>query len=248
MQTITRPHRPPVAARAPETSLPTTVPIGRPTPLGVPSALRPDVLDRPGHRAKRVLDIAITLLALIILGPLMVLVAIVVKLSSPGPVFFRQERVGRNGQAFCLVKFRSMRHGAHADLVRDAAAHRRYQENGFKVHADDPMITSVGRFIRATSLDELPQLFNVLGGDMSIVGIRPVVADQLALRSDYDQACYRAMRPGMTGLWQVSGRSSLGDSDRHALDREYVESWSVANDLHVLLRTPIAVFRIADTR
>lgn len=194
------------------------------------------------------LDLTVSLLALIILAPVMLLVAIAVKLNSPGPVVFRQERVGQNGRTFTLVKFRSMSHGTHDDLVRDAGAHRRYQENGFKLDTDDPMITRVGRFIRATSLDELPQLFNVLAGEMSIVGIRPMVADQVALRSEYDQAIYRAMPPGMTGLWQVSGRSSLDDVDRHTLDRDYVESWSVANDLKLLVRTPIAVLRIGDTR
>jgi lipopolysaccharide/colanic/teichoic acid biosynthesis glycosyltransferase len=219
------------------------VPLGLPTPT-----LRPDVLDRPGHEAKRLLDLTVSLLALIILTPVMLLVAIAVKLNSPGPVFFRQERVGQNARTFTLVKFRSMSHGTHDDLVRDAGAHRRYQENGFKLDADDPSITRVGRFIRATSLDELPQLFNVFAGEMSLVGIRPVVADQLTLRPEYDQACYRAMKPGMTGLWQVSGRSSVEHGDRAALDREYIETWSVEADLRVLVRTPIAVLRIGDTR
>jgi len=251
MQTITRPHRQYVDARVSETMLPPrpAVALVPQVPLGVPTASpRPDVVDRPGHRAKRVLDITISLLALIILAPVMLAVAIAVKLNSPGPALFRQERVGQNGRTFSLAKFRSMRHGADADLVRDAGAHRRYQENGFKLAADDPSITRVGRFIRATSLDELPQLLNVLAGEMSLVGIRPVVADQLALRPAYDQACYRALKPGMTGLWQVSGRSSVEHGDRAALDREYIETWSVEADLRVLVRTPIAVLRIGDSR
>jgi lipopolysaccharide/colanic/teichoic acid biosynthesis glycosyltransferase len=255
MQTMTRPDRPLVDSRVdsrvsealtcplPGIGLAPHVPLGIPVPTP-----RPDVLDRPGHRAKRLLDITISLLALIILAPVMLLVALAVRLGSPGPALFRQDRVGQNGRTFSMVKFRSMCHGADAELVRDAGAHRRYQENGFKLDADDPSITRVGRFIRATSLDELPQLLNVLAGEMSLVGIRPVVAEQLALRPAYDQACYRAMKPGMTGLWQVSGRSSVENCDRSALDREYIETWSVEADLKVLLRTPIAVLRIGDTR
>ena len=161
----------------------------------------------------------------------MLLLAIAVKRSSPGPVFFRQERIGQNGRPFSVLKFRSMRTGAHADLVRDPIAHRRYQENGFKLDADDPRITPIGRFIRATSLDELPQLINVLAGEMSLVGIRPLLAEEVDLRSDYDRACYQAMKPGMTGLWQVSGRSSVGNCDRH-VDRD------VHRDLEPPRRSP----------
>jgi lipopolysaccharide/colanic/teichoic acid biosynthesis glycosyltransferase len=251
MQTTTRPHRPLVDLRVADVLVPSHVPVALApqVPLGIPKApVRLDVLDRPGHQTKRALDIALSLIGLIVLAPLLLILAIAVKRSSPGPVLFRQQRVGQKGREFDVLKFRSMRTGAHADLIRDPIAHRRYQENGFKLDADDPRITRVGRFIRATSLDELPQLINVLRGEMSLVGIRPLLADEVELRSHYDQACYRALKPGMTGLWQVSGRSSVVDCDRHALDREYIESWSLEADLRVLLRTPIAVLRTADSR
>ena len=251
MQTMTSPSRPLVDSRVSEAlGQPLrTVALAPQEPLGVPTPLlRLDVLERPGHAAKRALDITISLIALIILAPVMVILAIAVKRTSPGPVLFRQERVGQNGQPFDVLKFRSMHSGAHAELVRNPIDHRRYQENGFKLDADDPRITRVGRFIRTTSLDELPQLVNVLRGEMSLVGIRPLLTDELALRSDYDQACYRALKPGMTGLWQVSGRSSVGRTDRHALDRDYIETWTLEADLRVLLRTPIAVLRTGDSR
>lgn len=251
MQTTTRPNRPMVDLRVSEVLVPLHAPVALApqVPLGTPAPpARLDVLDRRGHHAKRALDIVVSVIGLFVLAPLMLILAIAVKRSSPGPVLFRQQRVGQNGREFDVLKFRSMRTGAHADLIRDPVAHRRYQENGFKLDADDPRITSVGRFIRATSLDELPQLINVLRGEMSLVGIRPLLADEVELRSHYDQACYRALKPGMTGLWQVSGRSSVGDTDRHALDREYIERWSLEADLRVLVRTPIAVLRTADTR
>lgn len=251
MQTITRPPRQLVDLRVSETLVPAhrSVALAPQVPLGIPTTpVRLDVLDRPGHHVKRALDITISLMALIVLLPVMLLLAIAVKRSSPGPVFFRQERIGQNGRPFSVLKFRSMRTGAHADLVRDPIAHRRYQENGFKLDADDPRITRIGRFIRATSLDELPQLINVLAGEMSLVGIRPLLAEEVDLRSDYDRACYQAMKPGMTGLWQVSGRSSVGNCDRHALDRTYIETWSLRADLRVLLRTPIAVLRTDNAR
>ena len=207
-----------------------------------------EIDDAAGHAAKRLLDIVISLVALILLAPVMLLVALAVRLNSPGPVLFVQERVGEGGHIFRMLKFRSMQTGTDTIVTTDELERRRYAKNDFKLAADDPRITSVGRFIRLTSLDELPQLVNVLKGDMSIVGIRPIVADQLATRSAYDQACYRAMKPGMTGLWQVSGRSSVTSHDRDALDRRYVETWSVLNDLKVLVRTPVAVLNTANTR
>ncbi len=229
---------PPFASR----SLLLTGPAPLPTPV-----VGPDVRTRGGHAVKRALDITVSLVALILLAPVMLAVAVAVKRSSPGPMFFLQERIGRDGKAFKVIKFRSMRVGTDLEVRRDAIANRRYQENGFKLAADDPRITRVGRLIRATSLDELPQLINVLRGEMSLVGIRPLLADELALRDEYDQACYRALRPGLTGLWQVSGRSSTTNVDRHRLDREYIESWSFEADLLVLLRTPLALIRTGQT-
>lgn len=204
-------------------------------------------VSRAGLIAKRALDLAVSMVALAVLAPLMLLIAVIVRLTSAGPALFLQERIGEDGRTFRMMKFRSMQSGTDDALASDEIAHRRYVKNGFKLAADDPHITGFGRFLRMTSLDELPQLFNVLVGDMSLVGIRPIVAEELASRSPYDQDCYCSMKPGMTGLWQVSGRSSLDTDERHALDRTYVETWTVWNDVRVLVRTPLAVLRIADT-
>ncbi len=197
--------------------------------------------------AKRVLDVMISLVAIVLFAPIMIAIAIAIKASSPGSAFFSQERVGEGGQVFNVFKFRSMSNGTHSALMNDAPARRQYEQNDFKMAADDPRITGIGRFIRATSIDELPQLFNVLRGEMSIVGIRPLLAPELAQRDHFDRLCYQAFKPGMTGLWQVSGRSTVTSEDRHALDRQYVQTWSVLNDLKVIIKTPIAVLSIGQT-
>jgi lipopolysaccharide/colanic/teichoic acid biosynthesis glycosyltransferase len=168
-----------------------------------------------------------------------------VKATSRGPALFVQERVGRHGEVFRLVKFRTMRVGTHLEVREDPAVLAGYLANDFKLPPDDPRITRVGRWLRRTSLDEVPQLINVLRGEMSIVGVRPLVPEELALRSEYDQALYRSFRPGMTGLWQVEGRSTVQKEDRQHLDRRYLETWSLWNDAIIMLRTPGAVFRIS---
>ena len=190
---------------------------------------------------RRVLDITFAVVLLLLAAIPMLIVAAIVKLTSDGPVLFRQERVGRYGERFMVLKFRTMVTDAEATLRRDPVAFRRYQENDFKLDADDPRITTVGRFLRASSIDELPQLFNVLAGQMSVVGIRPLLPDELALRTQYDQMLYRRMNPGLTGRWQVAGRSSIQDDERIQLDREYVETWSVVEDVRLILRTPRAL-------
>jgi exopolysaccharide production protein ExoY len=197
---------------------------------------------------KRTLDIVVASVALIVVLPLVVLIAALVKASSQGPVFFRQERVGRDGRRFKCVKFRSMVNGADRIVQECDETRARYIANDFKLGADDPRITKVGRVLRATSLDELPQLVNVLAGHMSIVGNRPLLAPELALRSDYHQHCYRALRPGMTGLWQVEGRSTVAHADRHRLDQQYIETWSNWSDVKILARTPFAVLRFHHSR
>jgi lipopolysaccharide/colanic/teichoic acid biosynthesis glycosyltransferase len=190
---------------------------------------------------RRAIDLTIAVVALLVAALPMLLIAIAVKLTSDGPVFFTQDRAGAGGRNFRIFKFRTMVSGTSAALVGDDAAYQAFVENDFKLAGDDARITPVGKFLRRTSLDELPQLVNVLIGDMSVVGIRPLFPEQLAQRSAYDQALYNFMRPGLTGRWQVAGRSNIRDEERVMLDREYVERWSVTADLAIILRTPRAL-------
>jgi lipopolysaccharide/colanic/teichoic acid biosynthesis glycosyltransferase len=200
---------------------------------------------RAGYGLKRAIDVVAGTFALAVLSPLILAVAICVKATSPGPTFYRQQRVGRSGSYFEVVKFRTMRVGTHEELLADPTARAAYESNGWKLERDDPRITRVGRLLRRTSIDELPQLVNVLVGDMSLVGVRPLLAEELARRPSYDQQIYSSMRPGMTGLWQVAGRSALADVNRLELDRSYVENWSHRRDFVLLARTPAAVLQIS---
>ncbi len=192
---------------------------------------------------KRLFDLVVTagLLALVALP--MLFTAILVKLSSPGPVLFRQQRIGLGGDTFHMLKFRSMRKDAEQMLVDLERADDRLENGGvlFKMK-DDPRVTRVGKVLRRYSLDELPQLLNVLGGSMSLVGPRPPLAREVSL---YDQHVHRRflVTPGITGLWQVSGRSDLSWEDSVRLDLFYVENWSLTGDLVILWRTFRAVFR-----
>jgi exopolysaccharide biosynthesis polyprenyl glycosylphosphotransferase len=182
--------------------------------------------------AKRSLDVAGSSLALLALSPLLAVIAVAIRLDSRGPVFFTQRRSGRNGSFFTLYKFRSMRVDSTV-LVRDDGA--------IVKTADDSRITRVGRFIRRFSLDEAPQLLNVLKGDMSLVGPRPLVAaEHEALNEDW-QARRADLRPGLTGPWQVSGRSHIPFQDMIKFDYQYVAGWSLARDLEILLATLPAV-------
>lgn len=200
----------------------------------------------PGLRAsqlllKRVLDVVGSLTLLLLLSPLLALLAALVKLDSPGPVLFRQRRAGYGGRFFHLLKFRSMRSDAEDVLLADRAMWHRYVENDFKLpDGEDPRVTRVGRFLRRTSLDELPQLLNVLRGDMSLVGPRPVVEPELENYAGKVPALL-SVKPGMTGLWQITGRSAISFPERAQLDLEYVRSWSLLRDLWILLVTPPTV-------
>ena len=197
-------------------------------------------LSRPQRFAKRALDLFGSGIGILILSPVMLGCAIAVKVSSSGPVIFRQRRIGRAGQTFTMLKFRSMRMNADAEraALRGAADHT---DPMFKL-AEDPRVTPVGRVIRRWSLDELPQLFNVLGGSMSLVGPRPHPIDDV---NRYEAEAFRrlALKPGMTGLWQVEGRSSLTWQEALQLDLYYVERWSLASDIVLLARTVGAVVR-----
>ncbi|MDJ0350795.1 sugar transferase [Cryobacterium sp. PH29-G1] len=193
------------------------------------------------HFAKRTFDILGSGMLLLLLSPLLALLAILVKFGGPGDVLYRQERVGLNGDHFNMLKFRSMRMDADADLARLLEAQGKSDKPLFKVH-NDPRITAVGRVLRKYSLDEFPQLLNVLKGDMSLVGPRPQRDGEVAL---YDSAAHRRLllKPGMSGLWQVSGRSNLSWEDSIRLDLYYVENWSITGDLVILWRTFKAVFQ-----
>ena len=192
-------------------------------------------------RGKRALDVLVAALMTLVLSPLLLSLALAVKLTSRGPVLFRQVRLGRGGLRFELMKFRTMRSDAEGFLRTHEPLWREYLANNHKLSAErDPRLTRAGRFLRRWSLDELPQLFNVLAGSMSLVGPRPIVPTEIEQYGDRADV-YLTSTPGMTGLWQVSGRSLIGYPDRIAYDEDYVRRWSLRLDLGILLRTPRAV-------
>lgn len=192
-----------------------------------------------GSWPKTLFDRFFALCAITMFSPLLLGVAAAVRFTSKGPIFYRQRRIGLDGEAFDMLKFRSMRVGADAELAALLAEQGTSGQPLFKVK-NDPRLTSVGAFLRRYSLDELPQLFNVLRGDMSVIGPRPQVAAEVEL---YDDQAFRRLtvRPGMTGLWQVSGRSDLSWEDSIRLDTYYVENWSLTGDIMILWRTLRAV-------
>jgi Undecaprenyl-phosphate galactose phosphotransferase WbaP len=193
----------------------------------------------PGPRLiKASLDIGLTLLLGLVLLPLLAIIALLVRLDSPGPVFFGQQRLGRNNVPFTAWKFRSMVSNADQALefyVASDPALRSQWTQDQKLRFD-PRVTRVGQFLRRTSLDELPQLWNVLRGEMSLVGPRPIVADEIRRYAD-TYSLYTKVLPGLTGLWQVSGRNNVSYEERVNLDAYYVRNWSVWLDLYILLRT-----------
>jgi len=195
--------------------------------------------DPSGYRAvKRLFDVLASLGGLLLLLPLFPFIVLLIRLDTPGPVFFRQQRVGRRGRVFTCWKFRSM--VIDAEAQRGALDHLNEATGAaFKIR-DDPRITGVGRFIRRSSLDEFPQLFNVLRGEMSIVGPRPQIPDEVRQYSR-EQALRLFVKPGLTCLWQVSGRSHLDFDEWMALDLEYVRRRSLALDAWILWRTLPAV-------
>ncbi|WP_375385846.1 sugar transferase [uncultured Microbacterium sp.] len=188
---------------------------------------------------KRSFDLIVTSVITLLLSPVLLIVAAAVKLTSNGPLLYKQERVGINGAPFHMLKFRSMRVGADKELAALLAAQGTGETPLFKVK-NDPRITPIGKVIRKYSLDELPQLFNVLGGSMSLVGPRPQIAAEVAL---YTSAARRRLlaRPGITGLWQVSGRSTLDWEQTVRLDLYYVENWTLIGDVAILVKTAKAV-------
>jgi exopolysaccharide biosynthesis polyprenyl glycosylphosphotransferase len=190
-------------------------------------------LTRSSEAMKRTLDVTGAGLGLLVLAPLMIGLAIAVKFTSSGPVLFRQPRIGRKGEEFWMLKFRTMYDGA--DAQKEALLHRNETAGLFKI-ADDPRVTRVGRFLRRTSLDELPQLINVLRGDMSLVGPRPLVPDEDAQIEGW-QRRRLLVRPGMTGLWQIFGSSRIPMNEMVKIDYFYGANWSLWGDLKILMRT-----------
>ena len=191
----------------------------------------------------RCIDVVVASVSLVLIWPIALLVSVQIAATSRGPVIFRQQRVGRGGELFEVLKFRTMVVGTDLEVRTDPVTRSLYEANDFKLPPDDPRITKVGRFLRKTSLDEIPQLVNVIRGEMSLVGVRPIVREQLVLRSEFDQRLYRSHLPGLTGVWQIGGRSAVGDHDRLTLDRETLQTWSVRSNIAILFRTPLAVLR-----
>jgi exopolysaccharide biosynthesis polyprenyl glycosylphosphotransferase len=189
---------------------------------------------------KSVFDRVAAALGLLALSPVFALIAAAIVVADHGPVFYRQQRVGLGGQRFWLIKFRTMVDGA--DGMRDGLADRNDGDGPLFKIRDDPRVTSVGRWLRRTSLDELPQLVNVVAGQMSLVGPRPPLPEEV---ERYADPVHRRLlvKPGITGLWQVSGRSDLSWDDSVRLDLYYVENWSLTGDLVILARTVAAVLR-----
>lgn len=195
------------------------------------------------YRIKRWMDYVVALLGMIVLSPLLILIAITIKMTSPGPIFFRQERVGLHGRVFQVWKFRTMM--VNAPQMQSALEHHNESQDGilFKIR-HDPRVTQVGRWLRRTSLDELPQLFNVMLGQMSLVGPRPLPLRDIAKFEPWHHIRHQVL-PGITGLWQTSGRSDIENFDDAArLDLHYIDNWSLNLDLDILMATiQIVLFR-----
>jgi lipopolysaccharide/colanic/teichoic acid biosynthesis glycosyltransferase len=227
---------------------------GRPSdPILYPDLFIPSSDQRALLRVKRMMDIVGSAFMLIVCLPLFAVIALAVKLTSKGPILFRQDRIGQYGRRFTFLKFRSMRanndESVHKEYVKQliAGVADRIQTNGngegvFKL-AGDKRITPIGKFLRKTSLDELPQFLNVLRGDMSLVGPRPPLPYELAAYQTWHRRRVLQVKPGITGLWQVTGRSRVRFDDMVRLDLRYAISWSPWLDFKILLRTPGAVIK-----
>ena len=223
-----------------------------PTTTLYPDLAQRDEARKVSYGIKQAIDALGSLMALIILSPIFLAIAVAIRLSSPGPILFRQKRIGQYGVPFTCLKFRSM----HA--VNDSRIHKEYVRRFIAGSVDagvsdtddkavykltaDPRVTRVGRLLRKTSLDELPQLFNVLLGEMSLVGPRPPIPYELEAYDVWHRRRLLEVKPGITGLWQVNGRSRLRFDDMVRLDLKYAQAWSLGLDLKILLQTPRAVF------
>ncbi len=204
---------------------------------GVPGVMKVED-SMPYALSKRLFDLVVGSVALVFILPTLPLIALMIKLDTRGPVFFKQDRVGRNGRVFKFYKFRSMVHEAES---KRAELGELNEQDGpvFKIRSD-PRITSVGRFLRRSSFDEIPQILNVLKGEMSIVGPRPPLSEEVAGYQPW-QRSRLAVKPGITCLWQISGRSHIGFNEWMRLDLEYLRTRSFKTDLLILLKTIPAV-------
>jgi lipopolysaccharide/colanic/teichoic acid biosynthesis glycosyltransferase len=216
----------------------------------VSPAQKASMLRGPGYqRLKRVFDIVIALLLLPMCSILLVLIAVAIKLYSPGPIFYRQERIGKNGKSFMMYKFRSMHVGnnnqSHRQFVQQMIRDNlRPQDVGLKVMKlkDDPRITRPGKLLRIISLDELPQFINVLRGDMSIVGPRPPLPYEVELYDDWHKRRLDVL-PGITGLWQVTAHNQVSFDEMVRIDLDYIQSMNFWLDLKIMLLTPLEMLR-----
>jgi exopolysaccharide biosynthesis polyprenyl glycosylphosphotransferase len=203
------------------------------------------VNDKKGYLiAKRIMDICGALIGLICLSWLFLIVALLIKLEDPkGPVFFKQVRVGKDGKEFYMYKFRSM--VTNAEELLESLLHLNEVSGAMFKMKDDPRVTKIGKFIRKTSIDELPQLWNVLKGDMSLVGPRPPLPREVAQYTEYDKQRL-LVKPGCTGLWQISGRSNVGFKEMVELDLQYIRNRSILFDLKITLKTVLVLFGSKD--
>jgi exopolysaccharide biosynthesis polyprenyl glycosylphosphotransferase len=190
--------------------------------------------------SKRIIDIAVSSILFILLSPVFLVVSFLIKKDSKGPVFFRQKRVGYNGRLFTCLKFRTMIN--EAEMIREELLHLNEMDGPVFKITDDPRITSIGKFLRETSLDELPQLLNVLKGEMSLVGPRPPIPSEV---QHYELMNHRrlSVRPGMTCIWQVSGRNRISFRKWMEMDMQYIDQWSLWLDIKILLKTIPAVLK-----
>jgi undecaprenyl-phosphate galactose phosphotransferase len=197
-------------------------------------------VDLKGERIKRVFDVIFSVFAILITLPIMIFIAILIKITDRGPLLYKQKRVGYKGKEFFIYKFRSMYPDADKklkEILRNNPEARREWETTFKLK-NDPRITPIGKILRKTSLDELPQFFNVLKGDMSVVGPRPVVKEELKKFYKDKATYYLSVKPGVTGYWQVEGRSNIEDyNERIEMDVWYVKNRSLCLDIKIILKT-----------
>ena len=190
------------------------------------------------------LDRLFAIIILTLIAPILAIIALLIILNDGFPVIFQQNRVGKNGKFFKMYKFRSMVKNSEEILKTDEVLYEKYIKNGFKLNAnEDIRILPFGNFIRKTSIDELPQFINVLKGEMSVVGPRPVVGEELDILYGENANKYKSVKPGVTGLWQVSGRSNLKGDQRVKLDLEGIEKKSLKFDIYIIFKTIMEVLR-----
>ncbi len=203
-----------------------------------------NLLNSTQKTSKRIMELVLICLSTPILVTLFATIAFIIKSNSPGPIFYKHQRIGLDGKEIWIWKFRTMIYNADSTLkerLKEDLALQWEWENNFKLK-DDPRITTVGKILRRTSLDELPQIWNVVKGEMSLIGPRPIVKEEIALYGD-DIEIYKQVLPGITGLWQISGRNDLPYQDRVTLDVYYIQNWSIWLDMHILMHTVLATLQ-----